>query len=144
MFSRTANTKGIVSGAIVSLLAVGTIISGAQTYLPKQPNLPLRTDKCEIPSNVTSSDDADNFFAHEELTKDIPIIFRLSFMYYALLGLVVMTAVALPTSWLTGSYREPVYFDEQLLAPFRRKKGWTKTEMPVEKHELDDLKKAAA
>lgn len=83
-------------------------------------------------------------FAHEELTKDIPIIFRLSFMYYALLGLIIMTAVALPTSWLTGSYQEPQVFDEQLLAPFRRKKGWIKTEMPIDKHELEDLKKAAA
>lgn len=68
-------------------------------------------------------------------------------MYYALLGLIIMTAVALPTSWLTGSYEEPTYFDEQLLAPFRRKKGWKErkeTEMPVDKHEMEDLKLAAA
>lgn len=144
MFSRTANTKGVISGAIVSLLAVGAIIIGAQT-LPKPPPLPFRTDKCDIPSNVTHA--ADALFAYEESTKEIPIIFRLSFMYYALLGLIIMTAVALPTSWLTGSYEEPTYFDEQLLAPFRRKKGWKErkeTEMPVDKHEMEDLKLAAA
>lgn len=142
MMSRTANTKGVMCGAAVSLLVVGTIIIGAQS-LPKPPSLFIKTDDCEYPWNmteplVTMSNQSDSI-------EDIPLIFRLSFMYYALLGTIILFVVALPVSWATGGC-EP--FDERLLTPFLRSKLWKEKneidkQLDLNKHELDELKKVA-
>lgn len=142
MFSRTANTKGVMCGAFVSLLVVGTIIIGAQS-LPKPPALPFKTDGCELPFNATETPIPTT--DHSDSIEEIPIIFRLSFMYYALLGTIILFVVALPVSWATGGC-EP--FDERLLTPLLRSKMWKeKTEvdkqLDLNRHELDDLKSPA-
>lgn len=141
MMSRTANTTGVMCGAAGSLIVVGTIIIGAQS-LPKPPPLLFRTDECEFSVNATETD-----FAMSDRTsvEDIPIVFRLSFMYYALLGTIILFLIALPVSWATGGC-EP--FDERLLTPFLRSKSWKeKNEIDkrtdLNRFELDELKKAA-
>lgn len=48
-------------------------------------------------------------------------LFRISFMYYALIGVIVCFVVAYPVSILTGGMRE---FDEILLTPFCRSKQY--------------------
>lgn len=120
MMSRTANTKGVLCGAVVSLLVVGTIAIGAQS-LPKPPPLPVRVDGCQFPFNETVSTVVSN-----DDPFDVPLIFQLSFMYYALLGTMILFLVALPVSWMTGSC-EP--FDERLLTPFLRSKKWKESNM---------------
>lgn len=116
MFSRTANTKGVICGAVGAMLVVGTIVVGAQS-LPKQPPLPIRTDGCDPSLNITISDTR-----HQQNSiEDVPKIFQLSFMYYGLLGTVVLILIALPVSWATGGC-EP--FDERLLTPLVRSKNW--------------------
>ena len=142
MMSRTANTKGVMCGAFVSLLVVGTIIIGAQS-LPKPPSLPSSIDNCEYPWNMTSILVA--ISNHSDSIEEIPLIFRLSFMYYALLGTIILFVVALPVSWLTGGC-EP--FDERLLTPLLRSRLWKEKsevdrQMDLNNHELEDLKKTA-
>lgn len=145
MMSRTANTKGVMCGAVVSLLVVGTIIIGAQS-LPKTPPLPVRNDDCDYPWNMTEPL-KQSALAHDHISvEEIPLIFRLSFMYYALLGTIILFLVALPVSWLTGGC-EP--FDERLLTPLLRSKQWKEKyendkRMDLSKHELDELKKQNA
>jgi solute carrier family 5 (sodium-coupled monocarboxylate transporter), member 8/12 len=133
MMSRTANTKGVMCGAIVSLIVVGTIIIGAQS-LPKPPPLPFRTDECDFTFNTTE--------IVVKSVDDIPLIFRLSFQYYALLGTIILFIVALPVSWATGGC-EP--FDERLLTPLMRSAAWKEKFMndkqtESNKLELDELK----
>lgn len=112
MMSRTANTKGVICGAVTSLLVVGTIIIGAQS-LPKQPPLPVRIDGCDPALNISSVVDP----LYQNYLDEVPLIFQLSFMYYTALGTIVLFIVALPVSWATGGC-EP--FDERLLTPFMR------------------------
>lgn len=116
MFSRTANTKGVICGAIGALMVVGTIIIGAQS-LPKQPPLPVRVDGCDPALNVTMF----SATTIDETVNEVPLLFQLSFLYYTILGTVVLFLIALPVSWATGGC-EP--FDERLLTPFRRSKNW--------------------
>lgn len=142
MMSRTANTKGVMCGAIMSLLVVGTIIIGAQS-LPKPPPLSFKTDDCEYPWNMTEP--LVNLSNQRDSIEDIPLIFRLSFMYYALLGTIILFVVALPVSWATGGC-EP--FDERLLTPLLRSKLWKEKnendkQLDLNKLEFDEVRKAA-
>lgn len=121
MMSRTANTKGVICGAIGSLLVVGTVIIGAQS-MPKHPPLPVRTDGCDPTLNVTSLIAP----VTQDSIEDMPLMFQLSFMYYTFLGIIVLFLIAIPVSWATGGC-EP--FDERLLTPFVRSKNWETASM---------------
>lgn len=117
MFSKTINTKGVITGAISSIVIVGTIIAGS-IALPKPTSLPTSTSECDFPYNNTIIPSVKN----EQISaENIPIIFKLSFMYYILLGTIALFIIALPVSYLTGKCEE---FDERLLAPICRSKNW--------------------
>lgn len=116
MMSRSANTKGVICGTIVSLTVVCIIIIGAQ-WLPKPPSLPSKTDGCDFIGNFTIA----NASTIDATIDQVPIIFQLSFMYYALLGTLLLFIVALPVSWATGGCDN---FDERLLTPLLRSKEW--------------------
>ena len=118
MMSRTANTKGVICGAIVALLSVGTIIIGAQS-LPKQPPLNFKTEGC----NFTLSSTKNDTDSYQDDLKNIPLIFQLSFMYYTIFAVIILFVVAIPISWLTGGCKP---FDERLITPFLRKQDWEK------------------
>jgi solute carrier family 5 (sodium-coupled monocarboxylate transporter), member 8/12 len=140
MISRYVNTKGIIAGAVVSMLSVGFIMIGAQS-LPKHPPLPTRVDGCEFSFNATMS----TMIHHDDAEDEIPLIFKLSFMYYTFLGAVLLIFVAYIISWWTGG-SEP--FDERLLAPFRRSKNWQLKENELKKDamysEIKELKELKA
>ena len=84
-------------------------MAGAQKF-HKTPTLPMQSDGCEVviqaPSETTNVEEA--FW-----------LFRISFMYYAFLGLATVFIVGLPISLLTGGQKTPL--DEALFAPFRRR-----------------------
>ena len=136
MLSRYVNTKGVIWGAVGSMLIVGVIMVGAQS-LPKAPPLPTRVDGCDASLNFTIT-------KQEVLTiDDTPLIFKLSFMYYTLVGSVLLIGIAYVVSYFTGGC-EP--FDERLLAPFRRSENWKSNEKnealyKLEIHALEELKK---
>lgn len=122
MMSRFVNTKGVICGSIGSMVIVSIIMVGAQS-LPKHPPLPTRTDGCDFAFNATMPDST--------VTVDNnPMIFKLSFMYYTLLGALLLIVIAYIVSWFTGGC-EP--FDERLLAPPMRSKNWKATENVVGK-----------
>jgi len=129
MTTRSANSKGVIAGAIGSMCILGFIIIGAQS-LPKELPLPTRTDGCEFPYNMTSSlaDHHDG-----ESLDDIPTLFKLSFMYYGLLGTILTFVIALPISWWTGGQDA---FDERLLTPFCRSNKFKETEMEEKRKEI--------
>lgn len=147
MVSRTVNTKGAIAGAIGSMSIVSVIMIGAQS-LPKHPPLPFRTDGCDSSFNMTSSVLSNSV---TQSIDDIPLVFKISFMYYALIGCILLFLIAYPVSWLTGGCKP---FDERLLTPLIRSKNWDKTKPTTNAdkkdmlyaeldHALDDLKKVS-
>lgn len=120
MMSRTANTKGVIAGTCVSLIGVSVIIIGAQ-WLPKPPSLPSKADGCDFVIGNSTIANASTIASAAASIEQVPIIFRLSFMYYALLGTLLLFVVALPVSWATGGCAP---FDERLLTPLLRSKEW--------------------
>jgi solute carrier family 5 (sodium-coupled monocarboxylate transporter), member 8/12 len=141
MLSRFINTKGVICGAFGSMIIVSIIMVGAQT-LPKHPPLPTKTDSCEVEFNVTLSAQT---IADEPSVDENPLLFKLSFMYYTLLGSVLLSIIAYIVSYFTGGCEK---FDERLLAPFVRSKNWQSTTEDVtnkdiiykEVHMMDELK----
>uniref|UniRef100_A0A182QV60 Sodium/solute symporter n=1 Tax=Anopheles farauti TaxID=69004 RepID=A0A182QV60_9DIPT len=132
MISRRVNTKGIISASVVSMLITGAIMTGAQLN-PKPPMLPLRIDGCDAASlaNVTTILTAAATQAVEP--DNIPLIFKLSFMHYSLLGLISFFIVAFVVSAMTGGGD---INDERLLAPFLRMKDKLEKEMTLLKHNI--------
>lgn len=126
MLSRYVNTKGVICGAIGSILIVTFIMIGAQS-LPKHKPLPVRVDGCEsFLSNATNfhttTTTTTKSMPQDRDNKDfdeIPTIFKLSFMYYTLVGSLLLVVIAYIVSWLTGGCCA-ASFDERLLAPFMR------------------------
>ncbi|XP_055690263.1 sodium-coupled monocarboxylate transporter 1-like [Lutzomyia longipalpis] len=143
MLSRKINTKGALCGSTVSILVVVMVIVGGQ-YKKPDPMLPLRTDGCDLgASNTTNSlllmDGLTTTTMkpplHEEAAEDIPWIFRIHFLYHALIGFLLNLLVGYTVSLFTGGNRTPV--DEKLLAKFLRKKSHNSAS---EKEEEEALK----
>lgn len=143
MMSRSANTTGVICGVVASITTVGIIIVGAQT-LPKPPSLPSKTDGCDFFNATISAITYDIASKTQARIEQVPLLFRLSFMYYALLGTVVLFIVALPVSWLTGGCDK---FDERLLTPLFRSKEWkekdklNKLTIPSNSMDVGELRK---
>lgn len=132
MFSRTANTIGVICGSIGSMILMAILIVGAQS-LPKHPPLPFRTDGCDPPINSTIAS-LRNYDDYNSSLDQVPLIFQLSFMYYTLIGALILFIIALPVSWATGGC-EP--FDERLLTPMMRSKNWQqKKNIELDENEL--------
>jgi sodium-coupled monocarboxylate transporter 8/12 len=113
MLSRSVNSKGVMTGAIGSMIICGILTTGAQMR-PKFPPLPLRTDGCDASMNSTN-------FINPSAPVDMdsyPWIFRISFMYLGFLGFILLCIIAYLVSYWTGGCAE---LDEKLLAPFCRR-----------------------
>ncbi|XP_049537294.1 sodium-coupled monocarboxylate transporter 1-like [Anopheles darlingi] len=139
MISRRVNTKGIISASVASMLLTGTIMIGAQMN-PKPPMLPMRTDGCEdgssFVSNITTAATTVLLETTESVTTtadDIPLLFKLSFMHYSLVGLITFFIVAYVVSEFTGAGS---ISDERLLAPFLRIPEKLEKEMALMKHNI--------
>lgn len=53
MVCRSANTKGVISGAVISVLVVGVAIIGAQN-VKEEALLPMRIDGCNLTTDEFS------------------------------------------------------------------------------------------
>jgi sodium-coupled monocarboxylate transporter 8/12 len=112
MLSRSVNSKGVMTGAISSMIICGILMVGAQMR-PKFSPLPLRTDGCDASMNSTN-------FINPSAPVDMdsfPWVFRISFMYLGFLGMILLCIVTYLVSYWTGGCAE---LDEKLLAPFCR------------------------
>lgn len=121
MISRKANTKGVISGAIASMVIVGFILIGAHIY-SKPVHLPYRIDGCDADLfNVTTYNES--IKVPDIDVSETPAIFRISVMYFTLIGNIVVFIVAYPVSLLTGGGSNEI--DEILLTPYFRSKNYT-------------------
>lgn len=132
MLSRYVNTKGVIYGAVGSMVIVTIIMIGAQS-LPKPQPLPTRIDECDFMLNKSTTattvlpmmimNGTTPLHVEKDLktADDIPLIFQISFMYYTLLGSLLLVLIAYFVSYLTGGCPP---FDEKLLATFMRSKDY--------------------
>ncbi|XP_035773784.1 sodium-coupled monocarboxylate transporter 1-like [Anopheles albimanus] len=153
MFSPHVNGKGAFWGAISSLLALSAIAVGAQLEILKgqlkYESLPFRYDGCDG-FNVTGTEtstfyrDADG---HDNA--EVPWIFRIGFMYYSLLGTIIVIVVGIAVSCVTGGQKDHVPLS--LLTPWVRplfrfhklttEKGEYKLTRSLEMTEIEKLAK---
>ncbi|EDS33850.1 sodium/solute symporter [Culex quinquefasciatus] len=138
MVSTRANTKGVVSGVIVSISCMITLWISALGKL-KYPFLPFRTDGCDqdilnAMANATLPAPTNSTINPET---ELPVIFRVSFMYYSLIGLVLFLVVAYPVSLMTGGGKVP---DERLLTPWARRgpRGGERNSFQMKVKEVDE------
>ncbi|GAB0087704.1 hypothetical protein DMENIID0001_020430 [Sergentomyia squamirostris] len=106
-----ANQKGAIAGTLTSFVCVAIIIYGGLYKKPDQ-ILDLSTAGClhDFKSSLNSSNS-------EEPENDLPSlawIFRISFMYYATIGIAIVYLVGWPVSLLTGGNK---ITNQKLLAP---------------------------
>lgn len=129
MLSSTINTKGVIAGSVASMISISTILIGAQLN-PKPPLMPFRTDGCDDTQlhNVTLVTPPPS-----TIQDDIPQVFKLSFMYYTLVGVIIYFVVAYVVSSLTGGGE---ITDQRLLAPFLRDKKQYEKEQALRKHDI--------
>lgn len=164
-----ANTKGVLWGSYASLVVVAVIAIGAQLNVMagnlKYPTLPFRTDGC--PNNSTdlleysksaisppskkyslqiifpSSSTFIHIINENHDNSQVLWPFRVSFMYYSLLGTLIVYLVGIPVSYWTSSEEDLADLDERLLTPcmrkFLRRKKTRLTENKVTSTELKEL-----
>lgn len=146
MMSRYVNTKGVIYGAVGSMVIVTVIMIGAQS-LPKPQPLPTQIDQCDFMLNksttattvlpmIMNGTISSSLHVVKDLktADDIPLIFQISFMYYTLLGSILLVLIAYFVSYLTGGCPP---FDEKLLATFMRSKDYVaKVENGLEQPQL--------
>ncbi|GAB0089039.1 hypothetical protein DMENIID0001_035170 [Sergentomyia squamirostris] len=108
-----ANQTGVIAGTVASIVSVAVVIYGG-LYKKPDPILPMSTEGCL--HNFTSPLNPSNF----EEPNDLPLIFRISFMYYATIGISIVYLVGWPVSLLTGGN---TITDQRLLAPCMRRKN---------------------
>lgn len=111
MVCRSANSKGVVSGAVFSVVVVGFAIIGAQN-VKEETMLPMRIDGCNLTTSTTYS-----MLSSNETSEKPFWLFRISFMYYSFIGFVLVFIIGYPVSLITGKAKQ---FDEILLLPFKR------------------------
>ncbi|KAJ9575568.1 hypothetical protein L9F63_007576 [Diploptera punctata] len=114
------NAKGALAGSIVSMLIMVCIVFGNQKASAdrriKQPTLPTSVVGCGF--NVTQPDKG-LIIKDENEEDEVFVLFRISFMLYTLMGLIIMFIVATAVSLFT----EPPNLNEMnisLFAPFMR------------------------
>ncbi|XP_054287824.1 sodium-coupled monocarboxylate transporter 1-like [Macrosteles quadrilineatus] len=122
-----ANAKGAVAGALSSLLGMAVIIVGAQWYIMEK--------QLRFPGKVTSVDGCPedliaslgfNASANAqtwtglgtpvEADDSVPIIFKISYMYYCMVGTLIVIVVGLLVSYLTTP-QDLLSLDPNLFSP---------------------------
>lgn len=118
MFYPRGNAKGALTGSIVSLLIMGWIVFGATNAIAEKkivyPKLPTSVDGC--PFNVTVSEPLPN----EEPKEEAFILYRVSFMYYTIMGFIIMFVVGAIVSQFTEPPK-PEKLQPRLFSPVMRK-----------------------
>ncbi|XP_054287715.1 sodium-coupled monocarboxylate transporter 1-like [Macrosteles quadrilineatus] len=122
-----ANAKGAIAGALSSLLGMAVIIVGAQWYIMEK--------QLRFPGKVTSVDGCPedliaslgfNASANAqtwtglgtpvEADDSVPIIFKISYMYYCMVGTLIVIVVGLLVSYLTTP-QDLLSLDPNLFSP---------------------------
>ncbi|XP_059488854.1 sodium-coupled monocarboxylate transporter 1-like [Neocloeon triangulifer] len=107
MFVPRASSRGALVGSCVSLLLVSFVVFGAQNHLAngtmKHRTLPFSVHECSANFTVSDPEWPDN--------DAVWPIFRLSYMYFGLLGSLIVLLVGIPVSYMDTSKRKSLHKD---------------------------------
>ncbi|PNF16521.1 hypothetical protein B7P43_G07192 [Cryptotermes secundus] len=122
MFFPWANTKGALVGGITSLLFVSWIVIGAQTEIArgaiKFPWKPMSTEGCtgNLTQPVHPLAMPDDSLGRASSPEQPFVLYRLSYLYFNVLGCFTVIVVGLVVSFLTGA-TSPGELHPDLLSP---------------------------
>ncbi|XP_069699584.1 sodium-coupled monocarboxylate transporter 1-like [Periplaneta americana] len=142
IFFPRANSKGALAGAITSMLALAWIVVGTQksyaTGTLKHVPLPTTADGCSA-SNVTLTTTTTTAIPIELPDSSAPeepfILYRISFMYYTMLGTIILIVVGLIVSYFTEQPDPDMNPD--LFAPFIRDRILAKKKVTDKEQEAE-------
>ncbi|GFS86665.1 sodium-coupled monocarboxylate transporter 2 [Nephila pilipes] len=124
IFFPWANKKGAITGLIIGVAAVLWIAVGA--FLAKVPKnfAPFSVESCtDLYYNVTGNMWNETLTTNVKLLpneSDIFVIYRLSYMWYSAIGCVLVIAIGLIISFITGAHGKDDV-KEDLISPLTRK-----------------------
>ncbi|XP_018328753.1 sodium-coupled monocarboxylate transporter 1-like [Agrilus planipennis] len=121
MFFPSANATGAFWGSVASLTLTAILVFGAQVYTyqgkMKIPTLPASVEGCNPPLNVTN-------FSNQTVTQAVASggdqvfwLFRISFYYYPLIGVILCIVLGLIISHFTKDEKEKIV-DADLFNPY--------------------------
>ncbi|KAG8301691.1 hypothetical protein J6590_047886 [Homalodisca vitripennis] len=137
IFFPQANATGAIAGTLTSLVVMSMVVFGAQVYsvrgLLRYPGKMTSVTNCSpdliksLPFNATSRCDTYTGIGSPVIADpSVPLIFQLSYLYYCLLGMVIVLVVGLAVSYISGP-TDARHLDPQLFSPpvrhFLPKKG---------------------
>ncbi|PSN54834.1 hypothetical protein C0J52_02933 [Blattella germanica] len=119
MFYPRGNAKGALAGGIVSLILMGWIVFGTQKVMAEgkynHPTLPITAEECGF--NSTEQMFEKSTGSEED---DVFVLYKISFLYYNLIGMVTVFVVGILVSHLTEP-PQPNQMDPMLFTPIVRK-----------------------
>lgn len=138
MFLPWANAKGALSGAIAGIASTLWLLIGAQSY-QQAGHIRFGQKVTSIegcPANMTIPPGINGTtFGHPgvgtivEFDDEVPLIYRISYLYYSMVGFTVAITVAMTVSLLTG-LQDPSELDPKLIVRQLRRFLGTKKRRP--------------
>lgn len=126
MFVPWGNTAGVKAGTLAGLVATSWLVLGTQVYT-QSGDIEFATKRMSVkncPFNVTLNNSTD--LGYEGVgtkvlySSSVPTLYKLSYLYYSLVGLVVAMVVGCLVSLCTGA-QDPSKQDQMLLIPQLRR-----------------------
>uniref|UniRef100_A0A224XMH4 Putative sodium/solute symporter n=1 Tax=Panstrongylus lignarius TaxID=156445 RepID=A0A224XMH4_9HEMI len=124
MFIPWANSKGAIAGSVAGLLAVTWIAMGAQLAVARGdisfPGKVVTVDHC--PANMTLPELNSTRFGNPGygtqvyIAESVPMLYRISYLYFPPIGLLVSLIVGLTVSIITGG-QDLDELDPELIIP---------------------------
>ncbi|RZF36445.1 hypothetical protein LSTR_LSTR009541 [Laodelphax striatellus] len=122
MFYPWANSKGAMAGLVASLLGTSWIVAGAQAVIAE--------GRMKFPGKITSVDGCPaNSSINHDLVETytgvgspvwtdgtVDMLYQVSYIYYAVVGMLIGVAVGVPVSHITGA-QDLTTLDPDLLVP---------------------------
>ncbi|XP_044735644.1 sodium-coupled monocarboxylate transporter 1-like [Chrysoperla carnea] len=107
--------SGLLIMAWIGLNAQAAIVTGAISFEGK----PLTTDGCQY--SFTQSEDVFNITHIADKSEEIFFLYRISYLWYTLIGCIISILIAFIVSYLTSDWNDPQDMDPLLLSPVIRK-----------------------
>nr|CAD7402666.1 unnamed protein product [Timema cristinae] len=125
IFIPWANVKGALSGSIISVAFMSWIMMGAQHAIAagkKHPHLPTSVAGCDNSTSDWQELETTTKSYSFEYDGSVFFLYRISYLYYTLVGTMTVMIVGGAVSYFTGP-KVPCKMDKRLFAPFLHK--WT-------------------
>nr|CAD7397407.1 unnamed protein product [Timema poppensis] len=125
IFIPWANVKGALSGSIISVAFMSWIMVGAQHAIAagkKHPHLPTSVAGCDNSTSDWQELETTTKSYSVEYDGSVFFLYRISYLYYTLVGTMTVMIVGGTVSYFTGP-KVPCKMDKRLFAPFLHK--WT-------------------